>query len=96
MRALRQPLSFSEIQRELKYVTNRMLSRELNLLISERLVTHDGERYARTERGNTLLEALTPLMEWCMTHESCTHCPPEKSCLTCHGYEAVVKTHINS
>lgn len=86
LRALNKPMTFSELQRELTYVTNRVLSRELHYLSSEGLLQHHGDRYRRSTAGDALLVAAEPLAQWSVEHRKLTPCPPSQRCATCANY----------
>ena len=85
LRLLREPQSFAEIQRELKYITNHILSRELRLLQEEKLITAD-KKYTLTPSGRALYEAVDPLVAWSLTHTTAVACPSQKRCSTCLNY----------
>jgi DNA-binding HxlR family transcriptional regulator len=89
LRALREPKSFSSLQRELKFVTNHILTRELRLLESEGLISHEKE-YKLTPAGKELYVAIAQLEKWTVRHANCSSCPQDKRCSTCPGYTAVV------
>ncbi|MDD9953641.1 MAG: helix-turn-helix domain-containing protein [Candidatus Woesearchaeota archaeon] len=93
LRSLRHPLSFNHIKKELHVITNRVLSKELQLLQQEKLVKGK-ETYQLTRAGHDLLEAFEPLVAWSVKHKGVTYCPPEKSCSDCHGYPEQVKPRL--
>ena len=88
LRALRHERSFSDLKKELKFITNRILSRELSLLQEEQLVTHD-DTYALTPRARELLDALEPLVRWSVKHGK-RPCPSEMECSRCANYPEAV------
>ena len=89
LRALHRPKGFSDLHRELRFVTNRMLSRELKLLEKDGLVKGENG-YALTPAGKELLAALTPLAAWSQKHKDCTDCPTDRPCSACQNYPVVV------
>lgn len=89
LRALREPLSFAELQRELKFITNHILSRELKLLQEERLIV-TGEKYRVTPAGKALYAAVEPLAAWSVAYAQSPECGPQRKCSDCLGYPAVV------
>jgi DNA-binding HxlR family transcriptional regulator len=54
LQALRKPKSFSVLQSDLHFITNRMLARELKVLVHEGIVSNDAA-YALTPKGMSLL-----------------------------------------
>lgn len=89
LRALREPLSFSELQKELRFITNHILTRELKLLQADKLVVHH-DRYEVTPAGHALYEALEPLVQWSMKYANSPACPPSRKCSACLNYPAVM------
>src|SRR3990172_8593470 len=69
LRVLRERMHFSELQKELKFITNHMLARELKMLKDEGLLIAitDADAhimYERTPAGTALVQALEPLVRW--------------------------------
>jgi DNA-binding HxlR family transcriptional regulator len=89
LKALAKPRSFSQLQAELKHVTNHILSRELKLLQSEQLIQSDGQ-YRLTQAGTELLEATTVLMDWSVRHKRMSPCPLQQDCSACSRYPITV------
>lgn len=89
LRALREPLSFSELQKELKFVTNHILTRELKLLQNERLVARK-DKYVLTASGRALYDALEPVVAWSVQHAGKTSCPPSRKCSACLNYPHIM------
>jgi DNA-binding HxlR family transcriptional regulator len=81
------PKRFNEIKNELHFVTNHILSRELQLLLDEKLVLHYGEIYSLAPAGKALLVAVEPLYVWGFNYLSLTECSPEQNCSRCAHYE---------
>jgi DNA-binding HxlR family transcriptional regulator len=94
LRALRTPKTFSDLQRELKHVTNHIMSRELKLLQKEKVVTLQESKYFLTPAGKTLLEAVEPLYMWGNTHANLRECPSGQNCSSCSRYDDIVKPKL--
>jgi DNA-binding HxlR family transcriptional regulator len=94
LRALLQPKSFSEIQRELKFTTNHILSRELKLLQEETLIVAKDGKYEVTPSGKALLEAIEPLHAWGFTHMNLQPCSPQLACSSCAQYNVKMKPKL--
>jgi DNA-binding HxlR family transcriptional regulator len=89
LRALSQPLGFSELQKELKFITNHILTRELKLLQEEKLIVRK-EKYTLTPAGHALYEALEPLVAWSVQYAGAPPCPSSRKCSACLSYPAVI------
>jgi DNA-binding HxlR family transcriptional regulator len=89
LRALQEPLSFAELQKELKYITNHILARELRLLQEEKLIINQ-ERYQITAAGKALFEAIEPLVRWSVEYAGAPVCPSQKKCSACMSYPAAI------
>jgi DNA-binding HxlR family transcriptional regulator len=89
IKALSEPMGFSDLQRELRFITNHILTRELKLLQQERIVEQRG-RYQLTPAGKALYEALEPLEQWSVKHAGTQHCPPNRKCSTCLSYPQAI------
>jgi DNA-binding HxlR family transcriptional regulator len=94
LRALKQPRTFTELQKELRFVTNHILSRELKLLQAETLMTATDGKYALSASGSALLSAVEPLHQWGFTHMKLQPCPPEKACSQCYQYTLEMKPKL--
>jgi len=92
LRALREPRSFSELQKELRFITNHILTRELRLLHEEKLIVMDS-KYKLTAEGKALYEAAEPLVSWSVKHAGLNACPPDRKCSACINYQNVVGAH---
>jgi DNA-binding HxlR family transcriptional regulator len=93
LRALDAPKSFAELQRELRFITNHILTRELKLLQGEKLVLGGG-KYRLTEAGRALYAAAEPLHNWSVEHGGKNSCPPNMRCSNCSNYESVIASTI--
>lgn len=91
MRALRDPLGFSELKRELRFITSRVLSRELATLVQEGLIMHKSETYWLAPTGVALLGAAEPLMQWSVEHHGLRPCASSQRCSRCINYPQAVK-----
>jgi DNA-binding HxlR family transcriptional regulator len=91
LRSLNGPKSFSDIKRELRFVTNHVLSRELKQLRTEGLIEQQDELYAITPAGKTLLDAVEPLYRWGVEQKHLGACPPQLACSRCTRYPSVVR-----
>jgi len=90
LRSLRDPRGFSELKRDLRFITSRMLSRELAVLTAEELIEHKSETYWLTGAGVALLTAAEPLMHWSVRHRGMRTCSPEQQCSRCAHYPEAV------
>jgi DNA-binding HxlR family transcriptional regulator len=90
LRALRKPLTFSELCRELHFATNHIVSRELKQLQSEQLIGQSEGKYVLTDAGAALLVAVEPLYNWGRQHKGMRQCSPEQLCSKCVEYPALV------
>jgi DNA-binding HxlR family transcriptional regulator len=90
MRALHTPQSFSQIKRELKIITNHILTRELKQLQSEQLIV-ENDKYELTKEGMALMQAAEALVNWSVQHAGRAACPPGRKCSQCPNYPAVVE-----
>jgi DNA-binding HxlR family transcriptional regulator len=86
LRALRTPMTFSDLQRALRYITNHILTREIKLLMQEKLIILENGRYRLTPAGKELHDAVEPLTVWAAKYAGKTPCPPDRRCATCPGY----------
>jgi DNA-binding HxlR family transcriptional regulator len=93
LRALSKPMLFSELQRELKFITNHILTRELKLLQAEGLIAYN-KKYSRTQAGEKLIESAEPLMMWSVNCTGRDICPPEKKCSTCITFPKVAGARV--
>lgn len=89
LRVLQEPHTFSELQRELKFITNHILTRELKLLQQENVIANDG-KYHLTPEGKALVEAVETLVAWSVKHGGKSPCPPSRKCATCFNYPNAV------
>jgi DNA-binding HxlR family transcriptional regulator len=89
LRALREPLTFSDLQKELKFITNHILTRELKLLQEEKLVVRK-EKYLLTPAGQALYEALEPVVAWSVHYADAPVCPSSKKCSACLSYPGAI------
>lgn len=89
LHALQHESTFSGVKRELKGITNRVLSRELGMLQQEALVAHEGT-YRLTNAGNALIDAIEPLVNWSVQHRGLAYCPKSKRCSRCVNYMHIV------
>ncbi len=94
LRSLRDPQGFSELKRSLRFITSRMLSRELAALTQEGLVEHKSETYWLTPAGISLVRASEPLMRWSVDHRGARHCAPEQRCTHCAHYPDAVQALV--
>lgn len=69
------PMFFGELGRAIPDVSPRMLSQALKMLMNEELVTRTvipeippRTQYQLTAYGETLLEAMNPLINWALAH----------------------------
>lgn len=70
-----QPMFFGELNRAIPDVSPKMLSQALKMLVEEDLVSRTvvpdippRTKYQLTDYGRTLLDALTPLIDWALAH----------------------------
>ena len=89
MRSLRSKKTFSQLSVELRFITNRILSRELKALQAEGIVVCEHD-YFLTDRGKALLLAAEPLATWSINHCGRAACPGAKSCATCENYHITI------
>ena len=89
LRTLRKPKTFSQLLRELHFITNRILSRELRFLEEQGLINHISS-YSLTNKGLSFLKAIEPLVEWGVRDGHLQQCPEEKECSTCEWYPTAV------
>lgn len=85
LRALQQPKGFSELQHDLRFITNHILSRELRTLEEEHLIEKKTQ-YRLTTAGKALLDAVEPLAQWSCQYAQSPECPKEKECAKCSMY----------
>lgn len=69
------PMFFGELGREIPDVSPKMLSQALKMLVEEDLVSRTvipevppRTQYQLTTYGQTLLQAMNPLIEWALAH----------------------------
>ena len=86
LRELRDHQGFSELKGRLRFITSRMLSRELAILTQEELVDHKAGTYSLSSAGRALLDAAEPLMRWSVDHRNMRSCSPEQQCSRCALY----------
>ncbi len=89
-------MTFSEVQKELKYITNRILSRELSLLQEDGLVLSKDGRYRCTQSGLDLIRASDKLVDWTERYKCVKRCPSEQKCSLCATYPAVIGANRHS
>lgn len=91
LRALQNPLHFSQLQKKMRFITNRVLSRELSVLQEGGLILQSNGEYVQTEKGAALVEAVQHLVEWSVYHGDLSYCPKEKDCSKCVHYTEMFK-----
>jgi DNA-binding HxlR family transcriptional regulator len=90
LRMLKKSHSFSELKHALRFITSRVLSKELSALESDGLIKHEDTLYSLTAAGTALLAAAEPLMQWSVAYRGLHPCPEEQSCARCASYAETV------
>ena len=70
-----EPMHFGELNRKIPDISPKMLSQSLKILVEEDLVSRTvipdvppRTQYRLTPYGQTLLEAMSPLISWALAH----------------------------
>lgn len=70
-----EPIHFGELNRKIPDISPKMLSQSLKMLVDEDLVSRTvipdvppRTQYQLTPYGQTLLEAMNPLIDWALAH----------------------------
>ncbi|MBR9700455.1 helix-turn-helix transcriptional regulator [Candidatus Woesearchaeota archaeon] len=90
LRSIGKGKHFAEIKKDLKYITSRILSRELTILQKEGMVDEQDRTYMLTHEGKTLLKAVEPMMAWSVKQCGMKSCHPLQKCSRCSGYKDAI------
>jgi DNA-binding HxlR family transcriptional regulator len=81
-------MSFGQLQRELKFITNHILARELKLLKEEGIIK-GGPVYELTSGGKAFYESVEGIVSWAIKHAGAPDCK-QQHCGNCINYSVIM------